>query len=90
MIRNGKKSMINVYELVVGDIIVIKSGSRIPADVRILLSNQLKIEASSITGEAEPFEYKNNAVDESIGIFEAHNVAFNGSLCVEGEGLGLV
>lgn len=88
--RNNKKLLINVYELVIGDIIEIKNGSRVPADVRILHSNQLKIEASSITGEAEPIEYNYHKVDNNVDIFNAYNIAFNGSLCVNGEGLGLV
>jgi magnesium-transporting ATPase (P-type) len=50
---------------------------------------QLKLEASSITGESEPLEYQAEEVAERVGVFDARNVAFNGSLCIEGEGLGV-
>lgn len=50
----------------------------------------MKLETSAITGEAEPIEYQKEAVLETVNIFESRNVAFNGSLCVDGEGIGLV
>lgn len=90
IIRNGVQTTISAQNLVVGDIIIIKNGARVPADARILQCNQLKMEESSITGEAEPVDFHANKVVETINIFEAHNIAFNGSLCVDGEGIALV
>ena len=54
VIREGCEQTLCSEELVVGDLIKIKTGMRIPADCRILAANQLKLESSSITGEAEP------------------------------------
>uniref|UniRef100_A0A915EEG3 P-type Cu(+) transporter n=1 Tax=Ditylenchus dipsaci TaxID=166011 RepID=A0A915EEG3_9BILA len=90
VIRNGNESTISAEELVVGDIIKINSGTKVPADARILHGTQLKLETSSITGESEPVEFQSEPVDESVNIFEARNVAFNGSFCVDGEGIGIV
>uniref|UniRef100_A0A914QXB3 Cation-transporting P-type ATPase C-terminal domain-containing protein n=1 Tax=Panagrolaimus davidi TaxID=227884 RepID=A0A914QXB3_9BILA len=77
-------------ELVNGDIILIKNGSRVPADARVIYCSQLKLETSSITGESEPIEYQSGSVTEETGIFESRNIAFNGSLCVDGEGIAVV
>uniref|UniRef100_A0A914DVB2 P-type ATPase A domain-containing protein n=1 Tax=Acrobeloides nanus TaxID=290746 RepID=A0A914DVB2_9BILA len=90
VIRDGVPQEINACGLVVGDIIKIQTGKRIPSDARVLQCTQLKLETSSITGEAEPIDYTSDPVPETINIFESKNVAFNGSLCVDGEGIGVV
>jgi sodium/potassium-transporting ATPase subunit alpha len=43
-----------------------------------------------VTGEAEPIEHIKEAVPETVNIFEAKNVGFNGSLCVDGEAYAVV
>uniref|UniRef100_A0A914CEV4 Cation-transporting P-type ATPase N-terminal domain-containing protein n=1 Tax=Acrobeloides nanus TaxID=290746 RepID=A0A914CEV4_9BILA len=50
----------------------------------------LKLETSSITGEAEPIEYQAEAVAEGVSVFDSRNIAFNSSLCVDGEAVGVV
>uniref|UniRef100_A0A915DYZ5 Cation-transporting P-type ATPase N-terminal domain-containing protein n=1 Tax=Ditylenchus dipsaci TaxID=166011 RepID=A0A915DYZ5_9BILA len=90
VIRDGQETYISAHNVVVGDLIRIRSGNRVPADARMLSCTQLKLESSSITGEAEPNDYQSEEVAEGVTIFDAHNIAFNGSLCVDGEGLGLV
>lgn len=90
VIRDGYESNITAENLVVGDIIKIKSGIRVPADARILHCSELKLETSAITGESEPVEYHSDAVQPDVIIFEARNVAFNGSMCVEGEATAIV
>ncbi|KAI1703335.1 e1-E2 ATPase domain-containing protein [Ditylenchus destructor] len=90
VIRDGHEQSIPAYNLVVGDIIRIKNGSRVPADARIIACPQLKLEASSITGESEPVEYQTEEVREGTSLFDGRNVAFNGALCVDGEGIGVV
>lgn len=88
--RDGNEYGVAAESLVVGDIIKIKSGIRVPADARILHCTELKLETSAITGESEPVDYRADAVQSDVIIFESRNVAFNGSMCVEGEGIGLV
>ncbi|KAI6183429.1 Cation-ATPase-N domain-containing protein [Aphelenchoides bicaudatus] len=90
VIRDGNESNVPAENLVVGDVIKIKSGIRVPADARIIHCSELKLETSSITGESEPIEYRTDAVSPDVIIFESRNVAFNSSMCVEGEGIGLV
>ncbi|KAH7701523.1 P-type ATPase, partial [Aphelenchoides avenae] len=90
VIRDGTELTIPATKIVVGDIIRIRSGARVSADARMLWVSQLKLETSSITGESEPIEYQAEAVEPSVNIFDSKNVAFNGSLCVDGEGVGVV
>lgn len=90
VIRDGNEGNISADHLVVGDIIKIKSGIRVPADARVLHCAELKLETSAITGESEPVEYHSDAVNPNVIIFESRNVAFNGSMCVEGEGIAIV
>uniref|UniRef100_A0AC34F4S3 Cation-transporting P-type ATPase N-terminal domain-containing protein n=1 Tax=Panagrolaimus sp. ES5 TaxID=591445 RepID=A0AC34F4S3_9BILA len=91
VIRDGKEEEVNTVDLVVGDLVKIKSGSTVPADIRILQCEQLKIEASSITGESEPMDCTHEIPEkDDETAFDAHNIAFNGSMIVEGSGMGVV
>uniref|UniRef100_A0A0N5BFV9 Cation_ATPase_N domain-containing protein n=1 Tax=Strongyloides papillosus TaxID=174720 RepID=A0A0N5BFV9_STREA len=90
VIRDCQEKIVNSSDLVVGDIIVIDTGSLIPADCRIILSNGLKIEASAITGEGIMNEYTHDSCPNNVNIFDARNIALKGSYCIEGSGIGLV
>ncbi|KAJ3308162.1 hypothetical protein HDV04_001716, partial [Boothiomyces sp. JEL0838] len=71
-----------------GDIVYIRSGDKIPADLFLFASTDIKVDNASLTGEAEAQERGvNNAHKNPL---EAHNLLFNGTLCVNGEGYGIV
>jgi sodium/potassium-transporting ATPase subunit alpha len=53
-VRAGQKTPINAEDLVPGDLVEIKAGDKIPADIRLIHCSNLKVECSSITGESEP------------------------------------
>lgn len=63
---------------------------QVPADMRLIYANDAKLETSALTGEPEPFDYTTEAAAQHIDLFDARNVAFNGSLCLDGEALGVV
>lgn len=91
-IREGNQLRIRSEALVVGDLIKLTSGSKIPADCRLvkIFSNDVfKVDQSSITGESEPVNCCCTASRESSA-FDAYNIVFGGSLVVEGEALGVV
>ncbi|VDO40388.1 unnamed protein product, partial [Onchocerca flexuosa] len=90
VIRDSKTQQVPEEELVTGDLVVITAGAIIPADIRILQSNGLKIETSAVTGDKEAYDYTHEAVATYLSIFEARNVAFKGSFCLEGDGIGIV
>lgn len=91
VIRNGKKSQINVEQLVKGDIIILESGNYVPADCRILESHNLKIEESSLTGEAEPV-LKNSEMtyEKNTTIGDMKNMCFMASIVINGHGKAVV
>uniref|UniRef100_A0A914XAW3 Cation-transporting P-type ATPase N-terminal domain-containing protein n=1 Tax=Plectus sambesii TaxID=2011161 RepID=A0A914XAW3_9BILA len=90
VIRDGIRKTIPAEDLVVGDLVYIRIGNKVAADVRILTCNGVRLEMSSITGEPEPIEFTEKPAGKHVSIFESNNVALNGSACVDGEGLGVV
>ena len=74
--------------MVYGDVVYLRSGVKVPADLLIFASTDLKVDNSSLTGEAEP--QQRGAGNTHHNPLEAHNLCFNGTLCVNGEGYGLV
>nr|ACH45359.1 putative ATPase Na+/K+ transporting alpha 1 polypeptide variant 2 [Taeniopygia guttata] len=54
VVRNGEKMSINAEGVVVGDLVEVKGGDRIPADLRIISAHGCKVDNSSLTGESEP------------------------------------
>ena len=91
-IRDGKKVEVPARELVVGDIVLLQIGQKVPADVRVLLSPSLKVENGAITGESEPVDLDYSRVEDKATtiVEEAKNIAFNGSLIQDGSGVGVV
>lgn len=86
--RNGQLVNVDATELVVGDIITIKGGDKIPADVRLTESNQAKVEKSGLTGETEPIPLSVTTADPNI--YETRNVALFGTSMLEGTATGMV
>jgi magnesium-transporting ATPase (P-type) len=88
IIRDGVTLLIPAEDIVVGDLIVLKSGDKIPADCRIIHAESMKVDQSMVTGEAEPVDVSVRCKDANP--LEAKNLVFNGSLVVDGSALGIV
>jgi sodium/potassium-transporting ATPase subunit alpha len=88
VIRNGVEVSIPVCDLVVGDIVILTNGTKVPADLRLIESNDLKFDRSMITGESEAIEGMVNCTDEIYS--ESKNISFMTSLVTNGNGKGLV
>ena len=87
--RDGKVDSINAAQVARGDVILLEEGSRIPADVRIIESKELRVDNSSLTGESDPL-LRSPECTEPEKILETKNVAFFGTLVKEGRGKGIV
>lgn len=74
-IRDGKPAIVPAIKLVRGDVIEVKEGERIPADIRIISSNEMKVDNSSLTGETDPL-LRSEKCDQPDKILETKNVAF--------------
>lgn len=91
VIREGQEKEILASELVPGDIVVLRSGNKLPADVRLVKSNDLYLDESMLTGESLPVEKNANATVKSGAIMsERKNEAFAGTMVVRGIGRGIV
>ncbi|NVM17096.1 MAG: cation-transporting P-type ATPase [Candidatus Lokiarchaeota archaeon] len=87
IIRNGQKTDILTNSVVVGDLLVLKQGDRVPADGRIVQGSNLEANESSLTGESEPVR-KNlegaGLTKKDISIAERHNMIFYGTFITTG------
>jgi sodium/potassium-transporting ATPase subunit alpha len=88
VIRDGRFQTIPASDLVPGDLLRVKGGDKIPADMRLIQCNGLKVDNSSLTGESEPLARTVDTSEPSP--FEATNLVFMGTLCLEGEATGIV
>lgn len=79
----------DAVKLVRGDLIKIMTGKKIPADIRIVSSQGMKVDNSSLTGETELLPRVAECTNPNNPL-ETKNVAFFSTLCKEGSGKGLV
>jgi sodium/potassium-transporting ATPase subunit alpha len=86
--RDGQKLTLTADELVVGDIIDIKGGDKVPADIRVIECSGFKVDNSALTGESEPLLRSNECTSDVL--LETKNVAFSSSNAVEGLCKGVV
>lgn len=83
--RDGYEKEIESEELVVGDIVLLKAGDKVPADGRIIEAKNLKINEASLTGESQAVEKKTtDDLPESIPLPERINMVFMGTIAEEG------
>ena len=83
VVRSGKLIRINAEELVVGDVIELEEGDRIPADCRILQSENFRCDESALTGESKPVK-KFDCVVKKSALAERKNTAHFSTFCVKG------
>ncbi|CAF1452391.1 unnamed protein product [Rotaria sordida] len=81
VVRHGESRNINPNKIVVGDIVEIHRGNRIPADIRIIRAHGLKVDNSSLTGESEPQARRIEYTSDDI--LETRNLTFFGTFAVE-------
>merc|ERR1719230_1529393 len=87
-LRNGEKVTIQATELTLGDIVEVKFGDRVPADLRVIEARQFKVDNSSLTGESEPQARTPEFSHENP--LETKNLAFFSTNAVEGTCVGMV
>lgn len=88
VVRSGEKLNVRAEELVVGDMVDVKFGDRIPADIRVVAAHSFKVDNSSLTGESEPQSRSSDFTNENP--LETKNLAFFSTNAVEGTCVGLV
>lgn len=89
--RNGLVEEISATNLVLGDVVILEAGNVVPADIRITVSNSLKIEESSLTGESQAVDKLIQELStEDLPIGDRNNMAFKSTLVAYGRGEGIV
>ena len=91
VLRDGKLQKIKISDIVVGDIISLKAGDYIPADIRIISSNNLKCDESSLTGESHDISKHSKIIRyKNVPISSQENICFSGSTVKSGSATGVV
>src|SRR5699024_10677192 len=89
--RNGKWEKISSKDIVAGDVVRVSSGDRIPADIRIIHTDNLETEESALTGESLPVMKHANPINaEDLDPQDQVNMVFMGTLATRGKARGIV
>jgi calcium-translocating P-type ATPase len=86
--RDGAITEVDATQLVPGDIVLIREGDRIAADVR-LLNGAIEVDMSALTGESVPALRSAAMVDVNVPLLSAHELVFSGTTCTGGEARGV-
>ena len=89
-IRDGDTRMISAEELVPGDVVLLESGDKVPADLRLADAKNFRTEEAALTGESVPAEKSTDAVSENATVGDRESMAFSGTMVVSGRATGLV
>jgi Ca2+-transporting ATPase len=91
VIRDGKLREISSEEVALGDLLVLRPGSYVPADARLVEARHLSVDESALTGESMPVVKTDQALaEENIPLGDRVNLVFMGTLVTGGEGLAVV
>ncbi|AEV95979.1 HAD-IC family P-type ATPase [Pediococcus claussenii] len=90
VIRSGQRTDITAEELVTGDLVFLEAGDNIPADLRIIDADNLRIQESILTGEADSVLKSEDALIGKVPLGDQSNMAFASTSVTNGSGLGIV
>ncbi|MBV9686057.1 MAG: HAD-IC family P-type ATPase, partial [Alphaproteobacteria bacterium] len=89
-IRGRETRLVPAEELVPGDVVLLESGDRIPADLRLVELKNLRTEEAALTGESVPIDKTTDAVAAKATVGDREGMAFSGTLVSSGRGTGIV
>ncbi|HMB24548.1 MAG TPA: HAD-IC family P-type ATPase, partial [Anaerolineales bacterium] len=91
VLRDGMELEVPAKELVPGDVIILHTGDRVPADARLLEAINLQVEEAALTGESVPVEKHTSALDkDDLPLGDRRNMAYAGTAVTYGRGRALV
>jgi Ca2+-transporting ATPase len=91
VIRDKQEKRVPATELVPGDVILLESGEKVPADIRLIETRGLHVDESMLTGESKPSPKHTDMIeDKNIGPGDQNNMSFMGTVVTEGKGNGIV
>ena len=89
-LRGGETRMIAAEQLVPGDIVLLESGDKIPADLRLIDAKNLRTEEAALTGESVPADKSTDPVSINATVGDRKCMAFSGTMVVSGRATGVV
>ncbi|MDQ1345241.1 MAG: hypothetical protein QG586_771 [Pseudomonadota bacterium] len=89
-VRGGETRMTPAEELVPGDIVLLESGDKVPADLRLVDVKNLRTEEAALTGESVPAEKSADPVAEKSTVGDRDSMVFSGTMVVSGRATGIV
>jgi magnesium-transporting ATPase (P-type) len=89
-LRDGKKATVAAADLVPGDVVLLASGDKVPADLRLAAVRTLKIEEAALTGESVPAEKDTDISAANAGVGDRSGMAFGGTLVTYGTATAVV
>jgi len=90
VIRGGEKTRVQASELTLGDVVVLQSGDKAPADLRLVSSRELQVDESALTGESVPVEKHKEVLDADTVLADRNNMVYSSTLATYGTGVGVV
>lgn len=90
VIRAGRRQSLAAESLVPGDVVLLQSGDKVPADLRLFSVKELRIDEAILTGESVPVQKGTEAGDENASLGDRRGMAYSGTLVAYGQGSGLV
>ena len=88
--RSGKHETIPTRDLVPGDIVILRAGDRVPADMRLIESHNLRVEEAILTGESTVVDKTTDALEGELPLGDRTNMLFSGTTISAGGGVGVV
>ena len=89
-VRGGEARLIPAEELVPGDVVLLESGDKVPADLRLTDVKNLRTEEAALTGESVPTDKTTATVSVNATVGDRENMAFSGTMAVSGRASGVV
>ncbi len=90
VVREGARLEILAAELVPGDIVMLQSGDKVPADLRLVNTRELQVDESALTGESVPVRKNTESLPPGTPLADRTNLAFSSTLVTYGTGKGVV
>jgi len=90
VVRDGEQRAVDVRDLVVGDLVRLREGDRVPADARVVSEMGLEVDESALTGESVPVAKRVEPADGAIALAERVSMVYAGTGVTRGSGLALV
>ncbi|MCM2676387.1 cation-transporting P-type ATPase [Shouchella plakortidis] len=88
--RNNERLEVDAAEVVVGDVVILSAGDKVPADLRLVDAHNLRVEESALTGESTAVDKELKVLESDTVLNDRINMAFSGTSVAAGSGVGIV